>query len=185
MRVEQRSVGLGLDVPQQRREREPGVADDRDVDAGAPADVLAAQVDLHDDLALGIPVDVREVRPDHEQQVGGLKRLARGRVADHAGLPELKRVVALEALLRLQRQHDRRAEPVGEREQLLARVAGALTGEDRHRARGLDPRDRVVEALGVGRERRIAQRDLRRGRTARDAHRRDIARQRQHGDRLL
>lgn len=88
--------------------RRRGVPDQAEADVRPPADVLRPRLDLHHRLALGIPVPVREVGADHDQQIAVLHREVRSGVADQPTLPDLKVVVALETLFRLQRQHHRR-----------------------------------------------------------------------------
>ena len=77
--------------------------------------------------------------------------LARRGVADQPGLADLERVVVLEALLGLEREHHRRGQPVGELEHLVARVARALADEQRHRAGVVEQRrPPAATASGAG-----------------------------------
>ena len=69
-------------------------------------------------------------------------------VADQPALADRERVVVLEPLLGLQREHHRRCEPVGQREQVVSRVDRAPPCEDRHRAGFVDRADRLGEQRG-------------------------------------
>ncbi|HEV3056935.1 MAG TPA: hypothetical protein VGY48_01750, partial [Vicinamibacterales bacterium] len=60
-------------VPGQSREKgadgRPGIADQAVVNLGAPAQLLSANVDLHDAGAFGIELLVREVGANHQEHV--------------------------------------------------------------------------------------------------------------------
>jgi len=183
--VEHGAVRLGAHAVEQAGEGRLGVPDHSGFDARAPADVLAAHVDLHDHLVLRVPVDVGEVRADHEQELGGLEGAAGCRVADHPGLPELVRVIALEPVLGLEGEDHRGGQTLGERQQLVARVARALTREDGDRLGRVDPLRGLRQCFGARGQRRFGGGEARLGGAAGHVHRTDVARQREYGDRLL
>ena len=111
-------VALLRDLRQQRRERAGDVADEAEIEPGAAAEVLAAQIDLRD-LGLGrVELPIGEIRAQHQQQVAVEHRVVAGREADQAGHADVERIVVLDIFLAAQGVDDRRLERVGQREHL-------------------------------------------------------------------
>ena len=157
-----RAVGLGPDALEQRPDGEPRVAHDCVIDGRPPSDVAGAAVDLDDLLALRIPVGVGEVGAEHQQQVAAVKRALRRRVADQAALPDRVRVVGLQPRLGLERQHHRRAQPVGELQDLGPGVARAMADEQRDPRCAIDPLGRLRDGAGLRNDGHLGVGDARR-----------------------
>lgn len=119
---------------QQREEREGGVldgADQPDVDGVPPAELRATDVDLHV-LRLGREeLLVREVRAEHEHDVGVLHRAVAGGEAEQPRHADVVGVVVLDVLLAAQRVHDRGLQSLGQGDDLVVGVRDAGSGQDR------------------------------------------------------
>ena len=69
--LEMRAVALLLQQRQQRLQRRPDVAHHGEIDGGAAADLLRAEIDLRDadPGSPGIELPIGEVRPEHQQDI--------------------------------------------------------------------------------------------------------------------
>ena len=179
-RVEVVAVGLGGNAGQQFGGRQPSVADHGMLDRGAPSDVAGPMIDLDHPLAARVPVGVREVRAEHQQQVARFERVLRRWVTDQPALSDLEPVVALEPFLRLEREHHRCPEMVGERQHLLARAASTAADEERDLGRLVDRRCSARQLGLVGNDRHLGPGEARRVRGGLEPG--DVARNGQHRD---
>ena len=141
---------LGRDPVAQRPRGGAGIADEPQVDGRAATDVRAVVVHLHDGDVLGVPVAVREIGAEHEQQVAPVQRGLRADVADEAGLAHLVRVVVIEAVLGLERDHHGGLQLLGEREDVLAALPRAAADEQRRLLRGVQEGDGPLERVRGG-----------------------------------
>ena len=144
-------------APQTRQQRVDGVlhgADDGHVDLDATADVLTADVDLHDACLRREERPVREVRPEHEQSVAVFHRPVARREPEQAGHADVVGVVVLDELLTAHRVDHGCGERIRDLDDLVVRALAACAREDR------DAPGRVQQLCGVT-ERPLVRRDLR------------------------
>jgi hypothetical protein len=133
MPAHQLEVGRAASLTEQRQQRRDRVldgADERYVDADAPADVFAAGIDLHDARVLGEERPIGEVGPEHEQCVAVLHRPIAGGESEQARHAHIVWVVVLDELLPAHRVHNWRCEPLGDGDQLVMGALAAGPGED-------------------------------------------------------
>ena len=126
---------LLVEVREQGPQGRPRISHEPVVDLRAPAELLAADVDLHDRRLLRKELAVREVRAEHQQEVAVHHRVIAGREPEQTGHADVERVVVLDELLAPHRVHDRRLQLAGEGDQLRVRARTPRAAEDR-RLRG-------------------------------------------------
>jgi len=115
----------------QRLDGVPHRADERDVDRDAPADVLAADVDLDDLRVVGVERAIREIGPEHEQRVAVLHRAVPRGESEQPRHPHVEGIVVLDELLATHRVDDRRLERTGDGHEVVVRPLAPRAGEDR------------------------------------------------------
>ena len=125
------------------------IADEAEVDRGAPAQLLTAHIHLDDRGVLRVELPVGQVAAEDEQRVALLHRPVPRREAEKTGHPDVEGVVVFDVLLAAQGVHDRCLEPVRERDDLVMGTRDPGAGEDRHGVAGIQQlRSGLELALG-------------------------------------
>ena len=135
-----------LDHRSEIPERCRHVADHRQFQRRPATDVAGVPVDLNDfHLLVRQEVGEREVRPEHQENVGLIDGAVAAAVTEQSGHADGVGVVMLEPRLALEAVADRRLEPRGQRAHLVLGQLAAVPAEDGH---GL----RLVDRVGHGRQ---------------------------------
>ena len=151
MPFEKGAVSLFSDFRQQRGDGALDVADQRQINRGAAADVLRILVDLDLlNLVAGKKFRKRKVGAEHQQQIGVVNRLVCSAVAEQPGHPDGIGIVMLEPLLAAKRKSNWSLQRGRELQHLGARIAASVAAENRHLIRALDHLGQLVE-IRIGR----------------------------------
>ncbi len=112
------------------------VSDDREVDCRTAADVLRPDIDLRNARAAAFRIElpIREVRPEHQQDVAVEHRIVAGRETDQSGHTYVIGVVPFDVFLAAHGVHHRRLEAFAERQELRVRTCAARTAQNCHPA---------------------------------------------------
>jgi hypothetical protein len=135
--VQVRRVGLRRDQREQRVDRVPHRADERNLDRNPPADVLAAHVDLDHRDALREERPVGKVGAEHDQRVAVLHGPVTRAEPDQPGHAHVVGVVVLDELLAPEGVHDRRLQGGRQGDELVVRSGAPGSGQDGHPAGGV------------------------------------------------
>ena len=144
------AVGLGFEQGKQRGERVLDGADEAEVDLGAAADLVAADVDLDDLGVFGEELRVGKVGAEHQQNVAVFHGVVAGAEADEAGQADVEGVVELDVLLAAEGVDDGRFEGFGGGDQLGVRVFAAGAAEDGDLLCRVEDRGGFAELFVVG-----------------------------------
>jgi len=125
-----------------------GVHHETVVDLGAPAELLAAEVDLHDGRVRGKELLVREVRPDHQQEVTVHHGVIAGGEAEQPGHAHVERIVVLDELLSAHGMHDGSVQLARELDQLGMGPRAARTCQDGDLLRRIEKLGQHEDLLG-------------------------------------
>ncbi len=139
---------------QQRGDGVLDVSHESHVDVCAAPDICRAQIDLNLLCLLRVEVGQREVRAEQQAQVAIVHRLVGATPAEQSGHPDRVRVSPLEPLLAAVRVSDRRLQLLGQRNDLVVRVATSVATEDRDRAGLVDHLGQSAQILIAGPQQR-------------------------------
>jgi len=97
----------------------------------AAAQLFSPEIDLDDRRVLWKKLLVREIRPDHEQEIAIHHCVIARRKAEQTGHSHIKRVVVLDKLFSAHGVHDWSVQFSRERDQFLVRSGTARAAKDR------------------------------------------------------
>ncbi len=175
-----RAVGLGLLLREQGLDGVLHRSHQGDVDLGAAADLLAADVDLDHRRVLWVELAVGEVGAQHHEGVALLHRVVTRHEPEQAGHPHVEGVVVLDDLLAPHRVHDRCLQGAGKCHDLLVGPGAPGSGQDRHPLGGIEGPGRHVQLPVAGPDDRPGGADRRGGSWPFDVGDQEVTRHDQH-----
>ncbi len=119
--VEMPPITLCFEMRQESGDSFSDIALNAQTETTTATQVVSSDIHLNGGLSLRVPVAIREVRSEHQEQVAGLQRAVAGSETDQAGHTDVVRVVVLDEFLASQGVNDGCLEGIGE---LHERVVG-------------------------------------------------------------
>ena len=153
--VQVAAVLLLLDRGQQRAQGFRDAAHHAQIDAGAPSQLLLAQVDLHDARFFRVKLLIGEIRSHHQQRVAVHHGVVAGGEAQQAGHAYVVGVVVFDELLAAQGVHDGSLQRAGQRDQFVMRSGAARPGQDGHLLSAVQLRGQQVQLFPAGNNLRL------------------------------